>query len=310
MLPTDWVYGGWAASGEIDIMELLGHDPARVYGTLHYGGEWPGNVHSGGDYQLHDGEFSDGFHVFSLEWEPTVFRWYVDGVRYLTQTSWYTEAAPYPAPFDEPFHMLLNVAVGGTWPGDPDDTTVFPQRMRVDYVRVFKRAGSWGWPFEIFASGPSRLEVEDFDEGGQGTAYSDADVGNNGGTYRTGEDVDIEPSHDDDEGFSVGWIENGEWMSYPIEVKTAGFYELRARVASAPGGGRFQVEIESSDMMGTFDADATGGWYEWTTLQRPAVWMPEGACTLRIEVVSGGFNLNWLEFRPGSGSRVDGLALW
>jgi len=145
MLPTDWVYGGWAASGEIDIMELVGHQPNTVYGTLHYGGMWPNNTSSAGgatwgthDYVLDNGDFSEGFHEFAIEWEAEEIRWYVDGVHFQTQTQWWSEAGPYPAPFDQDFHLLLNVAVGGNWPGAPDDTTVFPQTMRVDWVRVYQ----------------------------------------------------------------------------------------------------------------------------------------------------------------------------
>lgn len=140
MLPTDWIYGGWAASGEIDIMELLGQEPNKVYGTLHYGGTWPANVHTGTSYTLASGNFSEDFHLFALEWDTTAFRWYVDGTLYQTQTRWNSSNGPYPAPFDQRFHLLLNVAVGGNWPGNPDDTTQFPQTMTVDYVRVFKKA--------------------------------------------------------------------------------------------------------------------------------------------------------------------------
>lgn len=139
MLPTDWVYGGWAASGEIDIMELLGHEPQKVYGTLHYGGEWPNNVHTGDAYSLSGGSFTTDFHTFTLDWDSTQFRWYVDDILYQTQTSWYSTGYAYPAPFDQRFHLLLNVAVGGNWPGNPDNTTSFPQRMEVDYVRVFQK---------------------------------------------------------------------------------------------------------------------------------------------------------------------------
>ncbi|MBC8181382.1 glycoside hydrolase family 16 protein [candidate division KSB1 bacterium] len=139
MLPTDWKYGGWAASGEIDIMELIGHKPNEVFGTLHYGGEYPNNVHTGKSDTLTTGNFSENFHVFILEWEEKAFRWYVDDIYYQTQTTWHSDNADYPAPFDQFFHLLLNVAVGGNWPGKPDNTTVFPQRMVVDYVRVFKK---------------------------------------------------------------------------------------------------------------------------------------------------------------------------
>lgn len=139
MLPTDWVYGGWAASGEIDIMELLGQDTKTVYGTLHYGGAWPANVHTGTSFKLAQGDFSAEFHTFRLEWEPNEFRWYVDDKLYQTQTKWHTQGQAYPAPFDQRFHLLLNVAVGGNWPGNPDTTTIFPQTMMVDYVRVYRR---------------------------------------------------------------------------------------------------------------------------------------------------------------------------
>ncbi len=138
MLPTDNEYGGWAASGEIDIMELVGHEPDKVHGTLHYGGRWPENTHTGKAFTLDKGNFGRDFHVFVLEWEKGEIRWYVDGEHYQTQTEWYTENGDYPAPFDKRFHLLLNVAVGGNWPGDPDNTTVFPQQMEVDYVRVFQ----------------------------------------------------------------------------------------------------------------------------------------------------------------------------
>ncbi|MDZ7265024.1 MAG: glycoside hydrolase family 16 protein [candidate division KSB1 bacterium] len=138
MMPTESTYGGWAASGEIDIMELLGHEPNKVYGTLHYGGSWPKNVHTGKSYTLPQGNFCDDFHLFTLEWDSTQIRWYVDGIFYQSQEQWYTEGAPYPAPFDQYFYLILNVAVGGNWPGNPDLSTPFPQKMIVDYVRVFQ----------------------------------------------------------------------------------------------------------------------------------------------------------------------------
>ena len=138
MMPTDNVYGGWAASGEIDIMEYLGHEPHRVHGTLHYGGESPNNVHTGTHYDLPSGTFHEDFHTFTLEWEYGEMRWYVNGEHYQTQNDWYTERHPFPAPFDQRFHMILNVAVGGNWPGYPDHTTEFPQEMVIDYVRVYE----------------------------------------------------------------------------------------------------------------------------------------------------------------------------
>ena len=139
MLPTENRYGVWAASGEIDIMELVGHEPATVHGTLHYGGKWPKNTHTGKPFVLPRGTFADDFHVFAMEWEAGVIRWFVDGELYQTQTQWRSDGGAFPAPFDQPFYLILNLSVGGQWPGPPNAQTVFPARMLVDYVRVYQR---------------------------------------------------------------------------------------------------------------------------------------------------------------------------
>jgi beta-glucanase (GH16 family) len=140
MLPTEEHYGGWAASGEIDIMEYLGHESSVVHGTLHYGGQWPNNQYKGTSYTTGGSSFHPEFHEFALEWEEGVFRWFVDGELYQTQSSgWYSSSGSFPAPFDRDFHLLINLAVGGNWPGDPDGTTQFPQELVLDYIRVYQR---------------------------------------------------------------------------------------------------------------------------------------------------------------------------
>jgi beta-glucanase (GH16 family) len=131
LLPTDWVYGGWPMSGEIDVMEELGDNPAKVYGTIHYGSSTSDHQQSGGWYTLPQGSFAGSFHRFAIEWDSTGMRWYVDGLQYY--------AVNHGKPFDQRFHLLLNVAVGGNWPGPPDLATTFPQKMKVDYVRVFTK---------------------------------------------------------------------------------------------------------------------------------------------------------------------------
>ncbi|NNE71062.1 MAG: family 16 glycosylhydrolase, partial [Rhodothermales bacterium] len=136
MLPEADVYGGWAASGEIDILEVFGNDPGTVHGTLHYGGESPRNTFKGGSYTLPVRDFSRSFHDFAIEWVPGEMRWYVDGNLYHTARDWYTTEARFPAPFDQEFHLLVNVAVGGAG-GDPSNTT-FPQSMEIDYIRVYQ----------------------------------------------------------------------------------------------------------------------------------------------------------------------------
>lgn len=138
MLPTDDKYGSWASSGEIDIMEMRGQTPNVVLGTLHYGRPWPDNSHSGDEYQLPQGDFSDDFHLFAVDWREGEIRWYIDGKHVQTQTKWHSSGGPFPAPFDQRFHLLLNLAVGGEFLGPPDASTPFPARMEVDFVRVYQ----------------------------------------------------------------------------------------------------------------------------------------------------------------------------
>ena len=136
-LPTDWAYGNWPNSGEIDIMELIGTYPNRVHGTLHWKPVNGTNVNKGGYYELPTGDFSQKFHVFSIIWTQDMIKWYVDDIHFLTLS----KAADFGTanyPFNAPEFFIFNVAVGGNWPGPPDANTTFPQRMFVDYVRVFQ----------------------------------------------------------------------------------------------------------------------------------------------------------------------------
>jgi beta-glucanase (GH16 family) len=137
LMPQDSVYGGWAASGEIDVMENRGSNPSTVLGTLHYGGPWPNNVHSGADYVLPNGGSVTNFHTYMLEWSTYTMKWFVDGLLYQTQNNWYSSNGTYPAPFDQPFYLIMNLAVGGNFDGNPGTNTVFPGEMQVDYVRVY-----------------------------------------------------------------------------------------------------------------------------------------------------------------------------
>jgi beta-glucanase (GH16 family) len=142
--PAFWMMGvdidsrGWPDGGEIDVMENIGREPNTVHGTLH-GPGYSGADAIGMAFHSPDGTpFADAYHVYAIEWEPSEIRWYVDSHLYQTR-----KASDLPAGarwvFDHEMFMLLNVAVGGGWPGNPDQTTVFPQQMHVDYVRVYRR---------------------------------------------------------------------------------------------------------------------------------------------------------------------------
>lgn len=139
--PAFWLLGAdiaanpWPACGEIDIMENIGKEPDTVYGTVH-GPGYSGANGVGGPFVLSAGKFADDFHVFAVEWEAKEIRWYVDGEKFFSVTP--TDVAGDWA-FNHPFFLLLNLAVGGQWPGYPNDTTVFPQTLLVDYVRVYQK---------------------------------------------------------------------------------------------------------------------------------------------------------------------------
>ncbi len=140
MLPTDYVYGGWPQSGEIDILEYLGHDRATILGTIHYGMPWPNNSYSSKTFTLTEGGFNEGFHNYVLEWTENDIKWFIDGYLYSTKTR--SDVGSSRWPFDQKFHFLLNMAVGGILPGNPNGSTVFPQTFEVDYVRVYDLVGS------------------------------------------------------------------------------------------------------------------------------------------------------------------------
>jgi beta-glucanase (GH16 family) len=141
--PAIWMLGanypsvGWPACGEIDIMELIGSSPNTVHGTVHYGADWTQHNYTGGGTSIPWTEtFSDDFHVFSIDWDENGITWLLDDQPFYTIDNAVTGNQPYP--FDNPFFFIMNIAVGGQWPGYPDATTEFPQFMAVDYVRVFQ----------------------------------------------------------------------------------------------------------------------------------------------------------------------------
>lgn len=138
LLGADITTKGWAECGEIDIMEVIGREPSKAFGTLH-GPGYSGANALPSTLVLPDGKkLADAFHVYAVEWEPQAIRWYLDEELYATKTP-----ADVPAGkrwvYDHPFFILLNVAVGGDFPGSPDATSTYPQTMKVDYVRVYRR---------------------------------------------------------------------------------------------------------------------------------------------------------------------------
>lgn len=146
MLPEDYSYGGWPLSGEIDITEVLGQTAGETHGTIHYGAKWPMNQWQGNSLNLGGTALHDEFHVYSVEWKQDTIRWFIDEQLYSIKID--DNLGTFPWRFDKEFHIILNVAIGGNWPGYPDNSTVFPQQMLVDYVRVYQH------PENAIISGP------------------------------------------------------------------------------------------------------------------------------------------------------------
>ena len=149
-LPAFWlmandesIYGQWPRCGEIDCMEVMGQDTRKVYGTIHFGN--PHSESQGTRVLTGEDSFSKDFHTFTCEWEPGRITWYVDGEKYHEESDWYSTTEgqgtlSYPAPFDQPFYIILNLAVGGSWVGYPDESTSFDNNPYVvDYVRVYQK---------------------------------------------------------------------------------------------------------------------------------------------------------------------------
>jgi beta-glucanase (GH16 family) len=137
MLGADLPQVGWPACGEIDVMENIGREPGIIHGTVH-GPGYSGAEGIGAAATLPSGAFADAFHVYAVDWRPGSISWSVDGATYRTITPADTNGDPWV--FDKPFFVILNVAVGGGWPGSPDGTTAFPQQMLVDWIRVWQNA--------------------------------------------------------------------------------------------------------------------------------------------------------------------------
>lgn len=148
LLPTDWAYGNWPSSGEIDIMEHVGYDPTHIFGTAHTAvynspmGTQKGSSVTGSDWET-------AFHVYAIEWSPTRIDFIVDDTKYYTFNN---EGGWQKWPFDQRFHCILNLAIGGSWGGAQGvDPSIFPKRMEIDYVRVYQTA-------DLKITGPAYLE--------------------------------------------------------------------------------------------------------------------------------------------------------
>ena len=304
MWPAFWMLGtniggvGWPTCGEIDIMENVGFEPNTTHGTIH-GPGYSGANGIGLGYNA-GSPISSGFHVYAVEWEPNIIRWYFDNVLYETRTP-----ADLPGGttwvYDHNFFMILNLAVGGAWPGNPDGSTVFPQQLKVDYVRVYQR-DTTERPYNSALPIPGTIQASAYDDGGEGVAYHDTTVLNLGGAARTSDAVDLEACSDTGGGVDLGWTAAGEWLKYTVDVSAAGPYALRVRTASTDTGGTYHFTLDGAALAGSsFTTPNTGGWQTWNTLGPQTVTLPAGRHILGLVFDGNGAgggcgNFNWFSF--------------
>ncbi|MDQ2077056.1 carbohydrate-binding protein [Marinimicrobium sp. ABcell2] len=206
--------------------------------------------------------------------------------------------------------VTLATESGGTFGDRTDNISVAGSHRYVRMYGVSRSAGNeWGysiWEFEVYGTASNgggspetiTLQAQDY------VNYHDTTPFNQGGQYRD-DGVDIEICTDVSGDYNVGWTEAGEWLEYPIDLQ-GGTYTIQSRVASAVGGGAFTVDLNGSEIVGTQNVANTGGWQNWITLESDPIELPAGTHTVRVNVISGGFNLNWLQFdSDGSGNGGD-----
>ena len=306
--PAFWMLGanigtaGWPGSGEIDIIEYLGHETNKAHGTVHGPGYSGGAGVSGSTDS--PTTLNDDFHTYAIEWEPEEIRFYLDGKVYQITTP--NDIGTNKWVYDHPFFIILNLAVGGGWPGNPNESTTFPQQLVIDYVRAYKdenlvidtegiakRAAlrklngpiyHWPGPFKV----PGVVPCADFNLGGEGVGYHDLDPENQGGQYRLKDGVDIGGSGTGGIKHSVGWTKEGEWLAYDLDVQDNARFYSEFQVASEGDGGTMHLEVDGKTMDEPVTIPNTGGWTTWKPVKGPVVLLTKGKHTLKLKMDKNG----------------------
>lgn len=285
---------------EIDI-EFLGKNTTQMQTNYYTNGV-------GGKEVMIDLGFdaADSFNNYAFEWLPDRINWYVNGQLVHTENG---SKGPIPSHESK---IMVNL-----WPGigvdewlNPFNNSNLPITAEYEWIRYTPYTESpiavpggphepgnqqpfHGSPMTI----PGRIQAQDFDTGGSGIAYSDTTTANQGGSYRTNESVDIQPASDSAGGnYNVGWIAEGEWLEYTVNVSQSGIYDLHFRVASAVNGGALRAYMNGTDISGQVHFNGTGGWQNWTSVTAHGISLDSGQQTLRIAMEASNFNLNFIDF--------------
>ncbi len=287
--PAFWMLGadidktGWPRCGEIDVLEFIGREPKTVYATLH----GPG-YSNGGEIQgkTLSNDLSEAFHNYAVEWSPERIVWTFDGKPYHKVEAKDVDNKEWP--FEKPQFLILNLAVGGYWPKYPDATTVFPQRLVVEHVKVWRDANlkvdedalerrhkeRMAAPPKI----PGVVRLADY------VGYKDSDATNEGKAYRT-DGVDLGASGLGEAPYSVGWTRAGEWLEYDLDVVEPGNYKVEMMVASEGAGGTIELLADGA-VFATVNVPDTGGWTNWKPIPAGVASLKAGRHKLRVVMKS------------------------
>ncbi len=277
LLPTNNTYGIWPASGEIDMMEAI-NSMTRIHGDLHYGNM---NVPDLGIW--YNKRLSPGFHVYAIKWGPNRIRYYVDGHLYLTFTSkqWTNPAVgPTPAPFDQPFHLMLNIACGGNWPGNVAASTHFPQTMTIRYIRVYQRDASYAWPLPgIIQADRTSVRSPDMRIG---MTTNDLQYDPNVVPQPSDNLASLAPDH------TLVWKRRTDVATYRVDVTQSGTYTLIFRYASKEKG-HLLLHIDNHALF-TASIGKSNGWNQ-TTMHVP---LTKGIHVLQVQSTNPQLRLHYL----------------
>lgn len=263
--PAFWMLGnnigdvGWPACGEIDIMEHVNAEN-RTYGTIHWQVAPGQNTNYGGNTAVN----VTAFHLYTIEWTASSIKWFVDGVQFHEANI--ANNINGTNEFHNNFFIILNMAIGGNWPGFTVNNGAMPANMYVDYVRVYQQV-----------SGPSGVTI-------QAENYSNM------------QGIQTEACTDAGGGQNVGYIDATDWMAYNnINFPTSGSYLVEYRVASQNGGGTLSLDLNAGSIqLGSLPVPSTGGWQNWTTISHTVNVNAAGTYNVGVYAQAGGWNLNWI----------------